>query len=207
MALVAVAAGNHESMAVAMSRLVVVSALLGGGAALLQVPALKTRRAVSTLAGRAGVAPRAQASDIAPAAEAVAARKAVKGRLNIRIDDTWYDLTNWRAAHPAGTHWIDAYNNSDATEVMYGFHSEKARRGPRPHAGAVRTSLCWLRRSDPYCTHGLVPRPSLPHSTPSRPPGRLDVQAATKVVGGARRRIAADGGYLRVPSAAAGLAL
>ena len=24
-----------------------------------------------------------------------------KKRLNVRIDDTWYDLTNWRAAHPA----------------------------------------------------------------------------------------------------------
>lgn len=47
-------------------------------------------------------------------------------RLNIRIDDEWYDLTNWRVAHPAGTHWIDAYNNSDATEVMYGFHSDRA---------------------------------------------------------------------------------
>jgi len=49
-----------------------------------------------------------------------------RGRLNVRIDDAWYDLTNWRAAHPAGTHWIDAYNNSDATEVMYGFHSDAA---------------------------------------------------------------------------------
>jgi len=29
-------------------------------------------------------------------------------------------------AHPAGTHWIDAYNNSDATEVMYAFHSDEA---------------------------------------------------------------------------------
>jgi len=46
-------------------------------------------------------------------------------RLNIRIDDQWYDLTEWRAAHPAGQHWIDAYNNSDATEVMYGFHSDQ----------------------------------------------------------------------------------
>ena len=40
-----------------------------------------------------------------------------KDRLHIRIDDEWYDLTNWRAAHPAGAHWIDAYKNSDATEV------------------------------------------------------------------------------------------
>lgn len=61
-------------------------------------------------------------------------------RLNVRIDDEWYDLTNWRAAHPAGTHWIDAYNNTDATEVMYGFHSDAAlgmiQRLPKPK-GAV----------------------------------------------------------------------
>ena len=49
-----------------------------------------------------------------------------KKRLNVRIDDTWYDLTNWRAAHPAGTHWIDAYDGADATEVMYAFHSDRA---------------------------------------------------------------------------------
>ena len=55
---------------------------------------------------------------IAPAPEEVAApRKAAKERLNIRIDDEWYDLTNWRVAHPAGAHWIDAYKGADATEV------------------------------------------------------------------------------------------
>ena len=46
--------------------------------------------------------------------------------LLVRMDDTWFDLQNWRKAHPAGTHWIDAYNQSDATEVMYAFHSDKA---------------------------------------------------------------------------------
>ena len=65
-------------------------------------------------------------AEIAPTTETPSLAKRRKGRLNIRIDDEWYDLTNWRAAHPAGTHWIDAYNNSDATEVMYGFHSDEA---------------------------------------------------------------------------------
>ena len=37
-----------------------------------------------------------------------------------------YDLSRWRKAHPAGTHWIDLYKDRDATEVMYGFHSGKA---------------------------------------------------------------------------------
>lgn len=47
--------------------------------------------------------------------------------LNIRIHGEWYDLTKWRKSHPAGEHWIDLYNNRDATEVMDAFHSEKAK--------------------------------------------------------------------------------
>ena len=47
-------------------------------------------------------------------------------QLRVRIDDDWYDLSRWRKAHPAGTHWIDLYKDRDATEVMYGFHSDKA---------------------------------------------------------------------------------
>ena len=77
----------------------------------------------------------------------------------MRIDDEWYDLTEWKAAHPAGTHWIEAYNNSDATEVMYGFHSHQGlammtsaeeqiaaeqraapTRRPTPSASSVRSS-------------------------------------------------------------------
>ncbi|MGB1596557.1 MAG: cytochrome b5 domain-containing protein, partial [Promethearchaeia archaeon] len=47
-------------------------------------------------------------------------------QLRVRIDDEWYDLSRWRKAHPAGTHWIDLYKDRDATEVMYGFHSDEA---------------------------------------------------------------------------------
>jgi len=47
--------------------------------------------------------------------------------LDVRIDGTWYDLSGWRKAHPAGTHWIDWYDGRDATEVMDAFHSVKAR--------------------------------------------------------------------------------
>lgn len=47
--------------------------------------------------------------------------------LDVRIDDTWYDLSGWRKAHPAGEHWLDLYQGRDATEVMHGFHSDKAR--------------------------------------------------------------------------------
>lgn len=47
--------------------------------------------------------------------------------LNVRIDETWYDLSGWRKSHPSGEHWIDLYRDRDATEVMHAFHSEKAR--------------------------------------------------------------------------------
>lgn len=29
----------------------------------------------------------------------------------VRIDDVWYDLSRWRKAHPAGSHWIDLYRD------------------------------------------------------------------------------------------------
>lgn len=47
--------------------------------------------------------------------------------LDVRIHNKWYDLSGWRAAHPAGPHWIDWYDGRDATEVMDGFHSAKGR--------------------------------------------------------------------------------
>jgi acyl-lipid Delta6-acetylenase / acyl-lipid (9-3)-desaturase len=50
---------------------------------------------------------------------------AVREALDVRIDDTWYDLSGWRKAHPAGEHWIDLYRSRDATEVMHAFHSAK----------------------------------------------------------------------------------
>ena len=52
--------------------------------------------------------------------------KAKRDRLVCRIDDRWVDLTGWRNAHPAGSHWIDHFDKADATEVMHGFHSGEA---------------------------------------------------------------------------------
>jgi len=97
------------------------------GGALLSTPgALRfAGRAQRQMAPRPLIRSVAEAPDLA-AAEQRRQQRRNQGRLNIRIDDEWYDLTNWRAAHPAGTHWLDAYNNSDATEVMYGFHSDAA---------------------------------------------------------------------------------
>lgn len=48
--------------------------------------------------------------------------------LDVRIHGEWYDLSGWRKAHPAGTHWIDWYDGRDATEVMDAFHSDKGRK-------------------------------------------------------------------------------
>mmetsp|Transcript_24546 Transcript_24546/g.44061 ORF Transcript_24546/g.44061 Transcript_24546/m.44061 type:complete len:502 (+) Transcript_24546:176-1681(+) len=47
--------------------------------------------------------------------------------LDVRIHNTWYDLSGWRKAHPAGAQWIDWYDGRDATEVMDAFHSKKGR--------------------------------------------------------------------------------
>jgi len=47
-------------------------------------------------------------------------------RLVVRMDDRWVDLTGWRNAHPAGSHWIDVFDKADATEVMHAFHSDSA---------------------------------------------------------------------------------
>lgn len=54
--------------------------------------------------------------------------KGCRSSLDVRIDGTWYDLSGWRKAHPAGEQWIDYYDGRDATEVMHGFHSEKGRK-------------------------------------------------------------------------------
>ena len=37
------------------------------------------------------------------------------------------EISGWRKAHPAGSHWIDWYDGRDATEVMDGFHTKKGR--------------------------------------------------------------------------------
>lgn len=32
-------------------------------------------------------------------------RPGCRTALDVRMDDTWYDLSGWRKAHPAGEHW------------------------------------------------------------------------------------------------------
>ena len=119
-----------------------VALLIAGGCALLQRPRLLQASAPQSL--RLAASPLAQVPAAAPAPAAAqppaSSGKKGKGRLNIRIDDDWYDLTNWRAAHPAGTHWIDAYNNSDATEVTTSYLHVAARQfmyGPHCDLGAT----------------------------------------------------------------------
>ena len=47
--------------------------------------------------------------------------------LVIRYHDDWYDMSGWRVAHPAGTHWIDGFRDADATEVIDAFHSDEGK--------------------------------------------------------------------------------
>ena len=48
--------------------------------------------------------------------------------LDVRMHNIWYDLSGWRKAHPAGSHWIDWFDGRDATEVMDAFHSDRAQK-------------------------------------------------------------------------------
>ena len=89
--------------------------------------------------------------------------------LPIRIDERWLDLRAWRAAHPAGVHWIDGYEGRDATDVMHAFHSEAA------------TSM--LRR--------------LPRLSPSTPPPSLPpTSKLTLGFRNLRAKLIADGWYV-----------
>lgn len=106
-----------------MRRSLLLPALVHICAGMLNQPRLKYRTQCSNFQ-RANLIGKVDNLEVVSSAERKLP-KSIKGRLNVRIDDEWYDLTNWRAAHPAGAHWIDAYNNSDATEVMYGFHSDR----------------------------------------------------------------------------------
>ena len=51
--------------------------------------------------------------------------RAAKKRLNVRIA-TMVRPHQLAGGAPGGTHWIDAYDGADATEVMYAFHSDRA---------------------------------------------------------------------------------
>jgi len=86
-----------------------------------------TRGNLSPQAGFKGVRMTAATpSDVSEDPELWKGTQTLDNQLRVRIDDEWYDLSRWRKAHPAGTHWIDLYKDRDATEVMYGFHSDKA---------------------------------------------------------------------------------
>lgn len=71
--------------------------------------------------------------------------------LDVRVHGTWYDLSGWRKAHPAGAHWIDWYDGRDATEVMDAFHSQKGREMyKRLPKSAEETAAVLEASSTPY---------------------------------------------------------
>ena len=47
------------------------------------------------------------------------ATETLDNQLRVRIDDVWYDLSRWRKAHPAGTHWIDLYKDQVRVSTPY----------------------------------------------------------------------------------------
>lgn len=50
----------------------------------------------------------------------------VPGRLRLKIDDRWYDLTNWGKHHPGGEDILTHLNGQDATDAFYSLHSKEA---------------------------------------------------------------------------------
>lgn len=111
---------NRKALAVA------IALSLSNNASAFQMPRLPGAK--SPTARFSTVAPQAPSVNGVEAPEKkVAPPSAPRAPLHVRIHGEWYDLTGWRAAHPAGAHWIDYYDGRDATEVMDAFHSEKGR--------------------------------------------------------------------------------
>ena len=110
---------------------VVVALSLSNSAAAFQLPSAgRTLVNTSPFPLYSAVAPPQDAAvvdDIEKMTEKAQGKAPPEGPLHVRIHGEWFDLTGWRAAHPAGTHWIDYYAGRDATEVMDAFHSEKGR--------------------------------------------------------------------------------
>jgi fatty acid desaturase len=50
----------------------------------------------------------------------------VPGRLRLKLNDRWYDLTQWQHQHPGGHEILQHLNNLDATDAFYSLHSEEA---------------------------------------------------------------------------------
>jgi cytochrome b involved in lipid metabolism len=42
-----------------------------------------------------------------------------ESRVRIKIDDNWYDVTNFVNIHPGGEKILKKYNNKDATNAFY----------------------------------------------------------------------------------------
>lgn len=75
---------------------------------------------------------------VKPTLGAKAAVSTRPSQLRVRIDDDWLDLTRWRAAHPAGEHWIDLFNEQDASEVFHAFHSADTRKKMMPRLPRIQ---------------------------------------------------------------------
>lgn len=51
---------------------------------------------------------------------------AEKKTLRLKIDNKWYDLTQWQKVHPGGAQILQYLNGEDATDAFYSLHSKEA---------------------------------------------------------------------------------
>jgi hypothetical protein len=59
--------------------------------------------------------------------QAAKTRSAIQKFVNFRYRGSWYDVTKWRKAHSAGSHWLDWFDGRDATEIIDALHSTHSR--------------------------------------------------------------------------------
>lgn len=102
------------------------AASAGVAAAQTQDKATEPRQRAATESQHRTVAAETMAAPAATVPARERRSKPIHEPLPVRIDDEWYDLGAWRAAHPGGVHWIDGFAGRDATDVMQAFHSDEA---------------------------------------------------------------------------------
>lgn len=79
-----------------------------------------------------------------------AAPHMVNGKVttHVKIDEYWYDLTQWKATHPGGVTILEQMNGHDATDAFYSLHSAEA-----------TARLARLSRSTTLPAHLTAPAP------------------------------------------------
>lgn len=64
---------------------------------------------------------------------------------HIKIDETWYDLTNWKQCHPGGALILEQMNGNDATGTTTDTQENNRRRRIRTPAATGDQRSAWAR--------------------------------------------------------------